>query len=179
MKPRDDGATTGRATGSRTILSEREDAKRLVIAFFEPGTEGMAAARSLAEQSRLSGEALRVAILAPDDAGRPDVTEFHAPGPDDPERVGAVLQVIASMVRSGIVPTQHHFFDAESELTTDDISRIGAELEADHAAVAVLERRREAERAVISLTELGGKTEIHRLSRRALQQVAASPPIAS
>jgi hypothetical protein len=66
-----------------------------------------------------------------------------------------------------------------SELTTDDIARIGAELEAGHVAVAVAEERPVAERLVVRLAELGGRTQVHRLTSRALRQAARMPPLAS
>jgi len=66
-----------------------------------------------------------------------------------------------------------------SEQTIDDIARIGAEVAAGHAAVAVLEERPAAERLVVRLAELGGRTEVHRLTNRALQQAATMPRLAS
>ncbi len=49
----------------------------------------------------------------------------------------------------GVMPPRSHFLDEGSELTTDDISRIGAGSEAGHAAVAILEERALAQRSVV------------------------------
>jgi len=75
------------------------------------------------------------------------------------------------------MPARDHLFDSRSDLSTDDVARIGAELEAGHAVIAVIGRRRRAERAVVGLTDLGGKTESHRITRRALQYAASAPKI--
>ena len=61
-----------------------------------------------------------------------------------------------------------------ADLTTDDVVRFGAELEAGHAAVAVLDRRSPAEQVIVSLAGLGGKAEIHRLTAGGLRLAAAS-----
>lgn len=91
-------------------------------------------------------------------------------------RPGGVLGVIAPATRGGVMPDRRHFFDMRSDVSTDDVARIGSELEAGHAAVARLERRRRAERAVVRLTELGGKTESRRTGR-ALRHAASAPKI--
>ena len=160
-------------------MAEREDTNGLVIAFFETPAEAGDAADSLVEEAGGAGEELHVGILALGDTGLADVMEVGTGGADHPEGVGTVLKVIASLVRGGVVPARHHFLDDDSGITRDDISRIGAELEADHAAVAVLERRPRADSAVVRLTRLGGKTEIHWLSPAALRRAAATPPVAS
>jgi hypothetical protein len=56
------------------------------------------------------------------------------------------------------MPRRSHFFDAGSDLSTDDIARLGAELDAGQAAVAVLDGRPQTDRAIVLLTRLGGKT---------------------
>lgn len=155
------------------------DGKRFVIAFFETRTEGVAAARALSEMTPGSVDERPVGVLSPDDAGRLDVTMVGANGADDPQGIARVLGVIGSALLGGVMPARSHLLDDASELTTDDIARIGAELEAGHAAVAVLEEPPMAERLVVRSTGLGGRTEIHRLKDAALQMAAAMPPLAS
>jgi hypothetical protein len=72
------------------------------------------------------------------------------------------------------MPARDRFFDTGSDLTTDDIVRFGVELEAGHSAVAALAARSRADRIVVLLAGLGGKTEIHHLSRRALRKAASA-----
>jgi hypothetical protein len=91
--------------------------------------------------------------------------------------VGVVLGVIALALTGGVMPDRGHFFDSRSDLSTDDVARFGAELDAGQAAVGVLEQSPAAERAVIELTGLGGKAEVHWLTDRALCQAAAAPPV--
>jgi hypothetical protein len=73
------------------------------------------------------------------------------------------------------MPKRASFFDSRSELSTDDVARLAAEIEVGQAAVAVLDQRPQAERAVVELIGLGAKAEAHRLTGRALQQAAAAP----
>jgi hypothetical protein len=155
-----------------TALAERNGGRRFVIAFFETRVAGLGAARKLSREQESAGKRGVVGMLALDDLGRPDLSELGDPATGEGPGIGAVLGAIASALVGGVLPPKDHFFDARSDLTTDDIARIGAELEAGHVAVAVLDRRSPAERIVYPLTELGGKTEIHRLSAQALRQAA-------
>ena len=88
------------------------------------------------------------------------------------DEVYAVTAYILNL--GGVLPDRSNFFDARSDLTTDDVVRFGAELEAGHAAVAVLDRRSPAEQVIVSLAGLGGKAEIHRLTAGGLRLAAAS-----
>lgn len=160
-------------------MTERKNGRRLVIAFFEDRLAGFAAARELTGEASSQGRRGEVALLSFDETGRPEVTRLGGGAGDDPPGIGTVLGVIASAVLGGVMPPRRHFFDSRSDLTTDDIARIGAELEAGHTAVAVLERRPRAERVVVRLAGMGGKTEIHRLTRLALRQAAETPGLAS
>ena len=78
---------------------------------------------------------------------------------DEAPEIGVVLGVIAGALRDDVMPARRDFFDTNSELTTDDVARLGAELDAGQAVVAVLERRKRAEGIVVRLTGLGGRTE--------------------
>jgi hypothetical protein len=159
-------------------MGVRIDGKRFVIAFFDTRAAGVVVARSLAEPPP-GDDGHPVGVLVHDDAGGPDVMAFGDDGADDPRGIARLLGVIGSALVGGVMPARPHFFDDASELTTDDIARIGAEIEAGHAAVAVLEERRVAERLVVRLAELGGRTEVHRLTERGLRQAATMPPLAS
>ena len=88
-----------------------------------------------------------------------------------------MLGVIALALAGGVMPERGHLFDARSDLSTDDVARFGAELDAGQAAVAVLGHGADAERAVVELTGLGGKAELHRLTEQALRQAAAAPAV--
>lgn len=116
-------------------------------------------------------------MLTLDDNGNIEIAKLGTRTADGGTGIGAVLGTIASAISGGVMPRRGHFFDARSDLSTDDIARLGAELEAGHSAVAVLDRRERAKRAVVELVELGGKAEIHRLTSRALRQAEASPKV--
>jgi hypothetical protein len=144
----------------------------LVIALFETGAqarEAMLAATIEADEESREGS---IGMLASDDRGQPAVVAGGEPTGERP-RIAGVLGMIASALLGGVMPARDRFFDARSDLTTDDVVRFGAELEAGHAAVAALAHRGRADRIVVFLTELGGKTELHRLSDQALRRAAS------
>jgi hypothetical protein len=136
----------------------------LVIAFFDTRAEARGAMLAATIEASNESREGRFGMLASDDRGRPEAVGC---GEHTQPRLGAVLGVIASALLGGVMPTRNHFFDTGSDLTTDDVVRFGAELEAGHAAVAALAPRARADRILVLLAGLGGKTEIHRLSGRA------------
>jgi len=149
----------------------------LVIAFYETDAEARDAMLAAAVEAGDESREGRIGILTSGDRGRPEVGGRVRT--DEHPRIAPVLSVIASALLGGVLPARSHFFDTESDLTTDDVVRIGAELEAGRAAVAALAPRSRADRIVVLLTGLGGKTEIHYLSDRALRDSAsasAAPP---
>ena len=119
------------------------------------------------------------------DCGRGGAARLGSRTAGDGPGVGAVLGVIALALAGRVMPERGPFFDARSDLSTDDVARFGAELDAGQAAVAVLGLGQgqgqgpDADRAVVALAGLGGKTEVHLLTERALRQAAAAPTIAS
>jgi hypothetical protein len=159
------------------LVHRSSSGKQLVIAFFANPAAGEVAARVLAGEASEAGRPGTVGALVLDARGKieaaklGDLTSLEGPG------VGAVLGVIATAVSGGVMPNRGHFFDARSDLSTDDLARIGAELEAGAAAVAVLEAGPHAERVVVRLAGLGGRTEVHGLTGQALQQAALAPRI--
>ena len=93
----------------------------------------------------------------------------------DHVEVGAILRLVADAVDGGVLPQRRHFLDQESELLTDDVARIGAELEGGRSAVALLGGVHSAEEAIVAFTELGGRTEVHRISMAAIEMLSGSP----
>ena len=153
--------------------------KDLVIAFFDNPGAGEVVARVLAEEARAVGKRGTVGMLMFNPEGRIDVARLGDRTAEGTPGVGAVLGMIAAALTGGVLPRRGRFLDVRSDLSTDDVARFGAELDAGQAAVAVLDVRPEAERVIVRLTELGGKTEAHRLTRRGLQQAGSAPPIPS
>jgi hypothetical protein len=142
----------------------------LVIAFFETRAEAHRAMLAAAIEASDEAREGRFGMLASDDRGRPEAVgcgEHTHPGI-------AVLDVIASALLGGVLPARNHFFDTGSDFTTDDVVRFGAELEAGHASVAALATRARADRILVLLAGLGGKTEIHHVSGRALREAASA-----
>jgi hypothetical protein len=151
----------------------RSAGRYLVIAFFDTRAEARGALLAAPiEASSESGEGA-FGMLASDDHGRPE-TVCSSGRTVERSHIGAVLGLIASALLGGVMPARTHFFGTLSDLTTDDVVRFGAELEAGHAAVAALAPRTRADRLVVLLTGLGGKTEIHQLSVRALLGTAST-----
>jgi hypothetical protein len=153
--------------------------KHLVIAFFASPAAGEVAARALDKQASASGRSGSVGLLTLDKRGKVATAKLGSRTARDGPGVGAVLAVIALALAGGVMPDRGHLFDARSDLSTDDVARFGAELDAGQAAVAVLGQGADAEHAVVELTGLGGKAEVHRLTEQALRQAAAAPAIGS
>ena len=160
-------------------MAQRRGGKQLVIAFFASPAAGEVAARALGKQESARGRGGSVGLLTLDKRGKVATAKLGSRTAGDEPGVGAVLGVIALALAGGVLPERGHFFDAQSDLSTDDVARFGAELDAGQAAVAVLGHSADAEHAVVELTGLGGKAEVHRLTERALRQAAESPAIAS
>lgn len=150
--------------------------RQLVIAFFASPAAGEVAARSLGRLAGLQQSGGTIGLLMRDRNGQIVAGKLGGRTAGEVPGVGAVLGVIALALGGGAVPSEGHLFDARSDLSTDDVARFGAELDAGQAAVAVLEHPADADRAVVELTGLGGKVEVHWLTRRALSQAATAPP---
>ena len=158
-------------------MMQPREGKQLIIAFFSNPAAGEVAARVLGKQASINGRTGTVGLLMLDNRGKIATAKLGSRTADDGPGVGTVLGMIALALTGGVMPERDHFFDAQSDLATDDVARFGAELDAGQAAVAVLEQGVGAERAVVELTGLGGKAELHQLTERALRQAAAVPPI--
>jgi hypothetical protein len=157
-------------------MAQQGAGRELVVAFFASPAAGEVAARALGKQASARGRTGTVGLLMLDKQGKVATAKLGGRIASDGPGVGMVLGVIALALAGGVMPERGHFFDARSDLSTDDVTRFGAELDAGQAAVAVLEQSPAAERAVVELTGLGGKAETHWLTERALRQAAAAPP---
>jgi hypothetical protein len=160
------------------VLIREHSGKQLVVAFFDNPAAGDVAARVLEKQAHADAAEGTVGVLALDSEGRIAAGRLGPRATFDGAGVGAVLGVIALAVTGRVLPRRGHLFDTGSDLSTDDVARFAAELEIGQAVVAVLDCGPAAERAVVALTGLGGKAEVHWLTDRALCQAAAAPVFA-
>ena len=147
---------------------------RLIICFLDDLDAGWRGVRHARAQGVPTSD---VGLLVRD---RTEVRALH-PGVGSRLRfqgVGPLLDLIATAITGGVLPRRTEFLDEESDLTIDDVLRIGIELEAGHIAVFVLStvhgssttmHAPRTRRVLAGLTDLGGKVEMHRLSQRALE----------
>ena len=156
-------------------MSKSSGAKDFVVAFFDDVDEGEAAARRLALEGILEQAEGTIGLLTLDAQGKVRSSRLGDRVSEHGPEVGSVLGSIALAITGGVLPKRGRFFDSRSNLTTDDIARFGAHLDAGQALVAVLCRHGSATDAIVALTQLGGKTEAHRLTGRALWRAAATP----
>lgn len=146
------------------------DGKWLVVAFFEPPAAAEAVGRLLGRRLRRGASEGSVGVLTFDLRGRPVLQPL--PGACRTCGVGAVLGALATALGGRVPPRTGPLFGSGSDLTTDDVARFAAELEAGQVLVAVLDGRREADWAVVALAESGGRAEMHRVTTRALRHAA-------
>lgn len=132
--------------------------------------------RVLERDTGVEGGSGSVGILLLDPAGSVDLGRLGDRRKEGAPGVGSVLGAIAAAISGSVVPKQGNFLDATSDLSTDDIARFAADLEAGEAGVAVLARPPESEEVIVQLTNLGGKTEVHHLTRAALRHAESIPP---
>jgi hypothetical protein len=147
----------------------RGGGKRLAVAFFEPSVAAQAVACLLTRHTRAGVPEGCIGVLTLDPRGQ---LIAHSGRPYGGHGVGVLLGVLALALGARVAPAPGPLLGG-SDLSTDDLARFAAELEAGQALVAVLDRRRRAERAVVRLTALGGRVELHRITGRALQRAAA------
>ena len=150
----------------------RSGGRRLVVAFFEHPTAADAAAWLLDRRARTVGPGGSVGVLT----GAPPVDLVARAGPRGGCGVGAVLGGISRALSGRDAPMPDELFGAGSNLSVDDLARFAAELEAGGALVAVLARRRGAERAILALTRCGGRAELHWITGQARAPVRDRPP---
>ena len=153
--------------------------RHLVIAFFDNAAAGAIAVRVLGKDPCCTGDTGTVGMLLIGSDGSIDLGKLGVRTTGGSAGIGAVLGVIASAISGEVVPERGGLLDADSDLSTDDVARFAADLESGEAGVAVLTRPSGSEEAIVRLTELGGKTEIHHLTRGALRRAAAMAPAVS
>jgi hypothetical protein len=133
----------------------------LVFALFESTPHAQAAVRTFT--SRWAGareHGVSVGTLIRGASG--DVICGTEPSAPPEEDVARFLQVLAGVLTDdvqGIVPGSARFTRAFG-VTQDDLSRLGAELDAGHVVVAVVVPGDLADDVIVDLTRLGGRTEI-------------------
>jgi hypothetical protein len=147
---------------------------QLAVAFFDPPTAAAALTSLLVRPAHGDVPEGCAGVLTLDLRGQP-VSSPVEPGASGPG-VGIMLGVLALALGPRPPPAVGPLLATGADLSTDDLARFAAELEAGQALVAVLDRRRGAERAVVELTGLGGRVELHRITGRALRQAARLAP---
>jgi len=166
----------------------RPDDGLLVLSVFDD--EGAAEIAQRAVRRRLasapSGDSLSVGVLVKRPDGSIPTWKLGPRVVDSHPGVGAPLSVIAQVV-DGEDPLLGHLPPSRSHktgparnsfcegfgLNGDDVSRLGAELDAGRAVVAILANTPEGSSwAIVELTELGGKTEVHLVSDEHLERAA-------
>jgi len=155
----------------------RSGGRRLAVAFFERPAGADAAARLLERRPWAVGPGGTVGVLTGDPRGG-FVARIGLRGWRDYSGVSAVLGGITCALSGPDPRTPDELFGAGSDLSADDLARFAAELESGGALVAVLARRRVADRAILVLTGCGGRAELHRVAGQAASPGhGRSPPL--
>ena len=123
----------------------------------------------------MSARGMSLGLLCVKERGDVEADKLGPLQGEDGPGVGAVLGMIALAYSGRLTGQAGPFIDPESDFSTDDVARIGAELDAGSAAVAILADPAEAEQAIVELTRLGGRAEIHALTREALELAGSHP----
>ena len=142
---------------------------RLAVAFFDPPTAAAAVARLLARRSRVEVPEGCVGVLTLDPRGQ---IASRPSWPGAGGEVNSVLDVLVLAMGRRPPPAVGPLLAGGADLSGDDLARFAAELEAGQVLVAVLDRRPKAEQAVVELTGLGGRVELHRVTGEARRQAA-------
>jgi hypothetical protein len=151
-------------------MTHRGGGRRLVLAFFDCPAVGDAVVRVLEQAPGIAASGGTVGCLTLGLHGDGSVSRLGPRTAPGGPGVGAVLGVVACALTDGTSVAPGSLFDGGSDLSTDDLARFAAELEAGQTMVAVLDRRSGAERAVLELAGFGGKVEVHWLSHGALRR---------
>jgi uncharacterized membrane protein len=157
------------------------DDKQLVLAYFESEAAADQAAQALKAWDKASEEIKlgNVGVLAKNDKGEVKQDKLGPRNTRKGAGIGLVLGIVAApftagvslvgtTVGGGVIGALFH-----KGLPKEDVDRIGAELEAGHAAVGALVEEGEAGNVTAKLTELGGNAEAHAVSAEGLQQAEA------
>ncbi len=151
---------------------------RLVVSFFDDIDAGWRGVRLAMEAGVRMDD---VGLL--DNDGIEARTLWYPRSPESSGRqgVGPLAHLIATAITGGVLPCRTGFLDPGTELTVDDVRRIGIELESGRVAVLVLVPTTASplsselpalRRVVPGLAELGGRVETHHLTLLALRMAA-------
>ena len=156
------------------------DDKQLVLAYFANEAAADQAASALKAWDKASDEIKlgNVGVLVKNDKGEVKQDKLGPRRTGKGAGVGLVLGIVAAPFTAGVSLVGATAGGAvvgalfHKGLPKEDVDRIGAELEAGHAAVGALVEEGEASQVTAKLTELGGKAEAHSVSGEALEQAA-------
>jgi hypothetical protein len=115
--------------GEANVTRDREG-KQLMIAFFGNPAAGDLAARMLARQARTCPAGGTVGVLAFDACGKIAAARLGPRAAAGGPAAGTVPGAIALAVTGRVMPGRAQLFDGKSDLSTDDLARFAAELEA-------------------------------------------------
>jgi len=166
-----------RQRGHGAVMSKGAT-KQFVLAVFDGGVAADRAIRVLdAARATIGSVGDRIGVLALTPRGQIATDRLGPRMVGREPGVGAALGVIALALEGGVLPEWGPFFDAGSGLLTDDVARIGAELDAGHVVVAVLAENAQAQPVIAHLAQLGGKVESHRITAGALRRASTLPAV--
>lgn len=152
----------------------RRPQKQLAFAFFDGSASAKKALASFLEDESFSKRpGCSVGLLATSQPGEVDALTLGITEGKDGPQVGAILGLIALAYSGRMTERTGPFLDTQSDLSYDDVARIGAELDSGGAAIAILADPPSVERAVVALARLGGRAEVHTLSRGALERAGS------
>jgi uncharacterized membrane protein len=161
---------------------------QLVLAFFDSESAADQAAATLKDwdQANEGFELGAIGVLVKDADGK---VKAHKLGSRETGRgagIGVILGIVAAILSGGVTllggvvggtvlgAAFGSFFHKGLGISKEDMTRIGAELDAGHAAVGVLAEPGEVDRVTAKLTELGGTPEVHSVTSEALEHAAAA-----
>ena len=168
--------------------------QHLVLAFFESEQAADGAADALRSWAKANPRVHldAVGVLVEDEHGE---VKTHKLGPRETRKgvgVGAVLGVVAAVASGGITLVEGAavgvgggglvgaLFHKGLGITEDDAGRIGARLDAGHAALGALVPPNQAPAITAELEALGGEPEVHEVetsSKEPTPAPASAPPL--
>jgi hypothetical protein len=173
------GCGISRETGGVTPL-DRSSEGSLVLAVFDDENVAETAMRALRRRMSDAPEGSDVSIgmlLKRADASIP-AGKLGPHATDTGAGVGAILGIVALAIAGGKAAgpapaARGAFFHEGSGLTADDISRLGAELDAGRVVLGALAAAPEGGAwVIVELAALGGKAEAHFVTEDALRAAA-------
>jgi uncharacterized membrane protein len=162
--------------------------QQLVLAFFDSEEAADAAVGSLKAWDKAYDDIKlgAIGVLVKDENGKIKTQKLGRRAGGKGAKAGVVLGIIAAILSGGVTllggvvggavlgGVLGSFFKKGLGLSKEDLARIGAELDAGHAAVGVLADDAEVERVSDELQSLGGKPEVHPVSDEAIEHAEAA-----